>query len=312
MVPAPGPALERERAAEGLRALAQRGEADVARAHARRGDPGIEADAVVAHADAVGGSVVLEHDRDVRGMRVARDVREQLARAAEHRAVVRAGRALGQVERQLEACARRRGAGVLPDRRREPGLLEQVRVKIGDRSAQLGHRRRDRRVRACLRPVRRRPGRHVEVVAGREQVLDRAVVQILRQLPALPLLGRQRLGDEPLALCREHAYRRVAARQQQRQQRHREAEPGQVGGLHEHERERAAARSARVRRRLQHVHDRRRGGDRGRHERSPAEGDGDDREQEREAQLREAAARAVGERPGERRCPRWPSSARRA
>ena len=35
------------------------------RAHARRGDDRVEADAVVAHADAVGGSAVLEHDRDV-------------------------------------------------------------------------------------------------------------------------------------------------------------------------------------------------------------------------------------------------------
>ena len=108
-----------------------------------------------------------------------------------------------EVEVELEPARAGGGAGVLPDRRREPGLLEQVRVEVGDRSAQLGDRRRDRRVRARLRAVRSRLGRHVEVVAGREQVLDRAVVQILRQLPALPLLGRQRLGDEALALGRE-------------------------------------------------------------------------------------------------------------
>ena len=210
-----------------------------------------------------------------------------------------------------------RGARVLPDRGREPGLLEQVRVQVGDGPAQLGHGRRDRRVRARLGPVRRGLRRQVEVVAGGEQVLDRAVVQILRELPALPLLGRQRLGDEPLALRREQAHRGVAAGQEQREQRHREAEPGEVGGLHEHERERAAARAARVRRRLQHVDDRRGRGHRGRHERAPAERDGDDREQEREAQLREAAARAVRERARERdvddrhpvrgrRAPRWP------
>ena len=154
--------------------------------------------------------------------------------------------------------ARGRGARVLTDRGREPRLLEQVRVQVGDRAAQLGDGRRDGRVRARLGALGRRPGGQVEVVARREQVLDRAVVEILRELPALALLGRQRLGHEPLTLRREQAHRGVAARQQQREQREREAEPGEVGGLHEHERERAAARAARMRRRLQHVDDGRR------------------------------------------------------
>ena len=92
--------------------------------------------------------------------------------------------------------------------------------------------------------------RQVEVVPRGQQVLDRAVVQILRELPALPLLHRQRLGHETLTLRGEQAHRGVAARQQQREQREGEAEPGEVGGLHEHERERAAARAAGVRRRL--------------------------------------------------------------
>ena len=169
-------------------------------------------------------------------------------------------------------------------------------MEVGDRAAQLRDRGRDGRVGARFGAVGIRLGRHIEVVAGGEQVLDRAVVQILRELPALALLGGERLRDEALPLCREQPHGGLAPRQQQGEEGQREPEPGQVGRLDEHERERARAGTARVRSRLQHVDRSARHGHRGRHQRPPAERDGDDREKEREAQLREAAARAVGER----------------
>ena len=119
----------------------------------------------------------------------------------------------------------------------------------------------------------------------REEVLDRAVVQLLRELLALAFLHRQRLGDQTLPLRREQAHGGVAACEKQREEREGKAEPGEVGGLHEHEGGRAVARPARVRHGLYQVRRGRRRCDGGRPERPCPERDHDDREQEREAHL---------------------------
>ena len=97
-------ALERERAAQGLGALAQRGQADVARAHASPWPrPGSKPTPSSRTCTRSTSRFVPQRDRDARGARVPDDVGEQLARAAQHGAVVRARLALREVELELEA-----------------------------------------------------------------------------------------------------------------------------------------------------------------------------------------------------------------
>ena len=210
----------------------------------------IEADAVVAHARRDRHRRRARNcTRDVRGPRVAHDVREQLARAAQDGAVVGRRLALVEVELEREPGALGGRARGLPERRRQPRLLEQVRVQVGDRAAQLRDRRGDRRVRPRLGAVGRRRGRRHRGRGG-----PRAGSGSAPSWRSWASTLRSRSSAVSASATRRWRWaesrpqRAVAAREQQREQREREAEPGDVGRLHEHERERAAARAARVRR----------------------------------------------------------------
>ena len=90
-----------------------------------------------------------------------------------------------EVEPQLEAAAARRVPGDRPERGLEPGLVEDVRVELEDRVAQLRHALREGVVCAAECGMRQRLPGLLELVAGRQQVLDRLVVQGLGE--RLPL-----------------------------------------------------------------------------------------------------------------------------
>ena len=85
-------------------------------------------------------------------------------------------------------------------------------MELEHRLPQLGDRRLDGRVSSRERLVRlERPslGRLLEIVASREQILNRMVVEPLGQRAALTLAGAQRLGDQPSPPLGELGDRRV-------------------------------------------------------------------------------------------------------
>ena len=93
-----------------------------------------------------------------------------------------------QVEVEAEAAARGGVLGDRPQRGLEPRFLEDVRVQLEHRIPQLSHRLGDRGVGAVERRVGGRLRRLLELVAGREEVLDGVVVECLRERLALALL----------------------------------------------------------------------------------------------------------------------------
>ena len=71
----------------------------------------------------------------------------------------------------------------------------------------------------------------LELVQRREQVLDGVVVQTLCESLPLPLLGRQRIGEQPRARVGEMQHRLRAPRQQRREEDAGGAHPREVAGV---------------------------------------------------------------------------------
>ena len=73
-------------------------------------------------------------------------------------------------------------------------------MELEDGVAELPDGLGDRGVGSVERGMGERLGRLVELVARREQVLERVVVQRFGQRPALAFLGPERVGEQPRAL----------------------------------------------------------------------------------------------------------------
>jgi len=161
-------------------------------------------------------AAVLEQiDAHARRPGVSDDVRQELARRREDELFLRVTLAVPEVEVQLElgTCRRLNGNGA--DGRFEPRFVEDVRMEIEDRLAELMHGQRERVVGSAERRMTRRGALSdlLELVAGGEQVLGRPAVQRLggrfsrapprlaprpRQAAAPP---RQGLPRPPLKIC---------------------------------------------------------------------------------------------------------------
>ena len=115
--------------------------------------------------------------------------------------------------------------------RLEARLLEHVRVQLEHGLAQLRNRVDDR----IVRPRDGRMGRlaaHVlELVAREEQVLDRMVVQRLRERPSLALLGLKRVGQQAGASVCQASDLLGSLGEQRGEQHARHADPGEEAGL---------------------------------------------------------------------------------
>ena len=218
------------------------------------------------------------------------DVRQELARGREDELLLRMTVLVVQIELQLEARAARRLLGDRAERRLEPGLLEHVRVEVEDGLAQLPDRLGERGVGAVERGMRERLARLLELVARREQVLDRVVVQGLGERLALALLGLERVREQPRPRLGEPGDELGSAREQQREEDAGDADPGEEARLRDDEARRLRLPGGgvgdRLDRRRRPWSRRRRRGDR----RAEAEGDRDRHEEEREPGVRERAA----------------------
>ena len=248
-------------------------------------------------------------DRHVARLRMHRRVREQLACGAEEQHLLRVPPGIGEVEPDAERPAPRRTLAGSPQRGFEARLLEHVRMELEHRLPQLGDRRLDGRVGSGERLVRlERPslGHLLEVVASREQVLDRLVVEPLGERAALTLAGAQRLGDQPAPPLGELGDRSRSLLEHGRQEHGGEPDPEQVAGLDGDEPRRLRLRVGRMRDGLEKVRD---DGDRAREcrqSRPEAKCDRDRHEKVREPRFRVGASREDDEHRDRRHVDRCP------
>ena len=304
----PGP--DGERAADRLRPLGGGGEADVPPARRGLERPRRDADPVVGDEQLDlrrPGVATADADADVLGAAVAGGVGQQLARDGEDEVVADALGVGVDLDVGREAAAAPGALGHRLQRGAQPGLVEQVRVQVEHRLAELD----DRLVEALAHQVDRRVVARAELLAGGEQVLQRVVVQRLGQPPARRVLGRQRLGDEPPPAAGEVLHVAVAPGQHRREERRRGAHPEQEERLGDLERQRVGlpGHAARVGGHDDEVGQdaRARGG--GGERRAQQERGAHGQDEEGEAQLRERAAARVDEHAdedevGHRRRPR--------
>ena len=243
------------------------------------------------------GVAAADADADMLGAAVARGVGQQLAGDGEDEVVAEA---LGagvdlDVGREAPAASGALGHGLQGGA--QAGLVEQVRVQVEHRLAELD----DGLVEALAHEVERGVVARAELLPGGEQVLQRVVVQRLGQPAARRVLGRQRLGDEPAAAAGEVLHVAVAPGEHRRQERRRGAHPEQEERLRDLERQRVGlpGHAARVRGDDDEVGQdaRARGG--GGQRRAQQERRADGQDEEREAQLGERAAARVHEQADE-------------
>ena len=190
----PRGALEGERPARGLHPLGDRGEADVPLGERRLATARLHPVPVVGHLQLERVARARQLDRHPARVGVAGGVGEQLAGDREQHLVVEVERRAVDLDLGLEAAL---AAGLARDRAErllEPALLERHRMKRFDGLAQALDRRLDHLVRALhLRAPRRRLD---QLLVGREQRLQRIVVDQLRDPPPPLVLGLHHLGDE--------------------------------------------------------------------------------------------------------------------
>ncbi len=103
---------------------------------------------------------------------------------------------VAQLELEVEAPLARGLLGDGAQRRLEPGLLEDVGMQLEDRLPDLPDRLGERVVRPAKGGMDARLLRFLELVARREQVLQRLVVQRLGQRLPLTLLGVERVREQ--------------------------------------------------------------------------------------------------------------------
>ena len=139
----------------------------------------------------------------------------------------------GEVEVERDPRARRGLLRERADRDGKPGLLEHVRVELDHGVSQLPDRLHERRVGAIQRRMRCRLAGLLQLVARRQEVLERVVVQGLGEHAALPLLRVQRVREQPRALRGQLLDEGRTSRQHQRQQRAGGADPREEAGLGE-------------------------------------------------------------------------------
>ena len=163
-------------------------------------------------------------------------------------------------------------------------------MELEHRFSELSNGVRQRGVRPLERWMTDRFAGLFELVACGEQVLDRLVVERLRERLPLALLGFEGVGEQPRPALGEARDLRRAAVEQERKPDARGSDPGQEAGLGRDETRRLRLVGGRVEHGLgdvrRHGHD---DGD-GRDRRPEAEGDGDGDEEEREPIVRERAA----------------------
>ena len=225
----------------------------------------------------------LESERQLRGLRMPDDVREELTRRGEEQLLLRVPPLAVELEVEPKVSAHRRLLGERAQRGLEARLLEDVRVQVEDGVAQLPDGVEQRRVGPFERRMGLRLLRLLELVANREQVLDRMVVERLRERLALSLLGLERVREQARALVRQALDQLRAAREKQGKKDACDTDPREEPRLRDDEADglRAAARAG-WSDGLDHVR-RRRDDDRGRGQRrAQAEGDRHRHDEERE------------------------------
>ena len=177
-------------------------------------------------------AVLDEPHADPARPRVLGDVAEQLARGREDEHLdARVAVLVAKVELEREAGARRRLLRDGAERRLHARLLEHVRVQLGDRVPQLPHGVHESPVGSLERGMRRRLGDLLELMARREEILERVVVERLGEDPALPLLRLERVGEEARALLCEPAHLLGAPAELEGEEGTGEADPGKETGL---------------------------------------------------------------------------------
>ena len=102
--------------------------------------------------------------------------------------------------------------------------LAQLPDGLGERVVGAGERRMGERL-ACL----------LELVPRREEVLDRVVVESLGKRLALPLLGLERVGEQPRAGLGEAGDELGPPGEQHREEHAGDADPGEEPGLRDDE-----------------------------------------------------------------------------
>ena len=212
-------------------ALLARRQADVALKQRGRAPGGVEAAAVVAHLQLNPLRVGRDGHVDVRGAAVLDGVREQLAREEDDQLVVPPAGV--RVDRDGDLGPQPTGAAVgeRAERRRQPGMVEDIWVELEDFPAQLRHRLVDRAARTLERRVAARAVVIDELLPSDRERLHRLVVQQLGQPAPLALLGGQRVRGELAALLREAGDRRVALAEHLGDERGGQADQREVGDL---------------------------------------------------------------------------------
>ncbi len=151
---------------------------------------------------------------------------ERSSRAAEkQQLLLRMPPLVVELEVEPKVPARRGLLRERAQRRLEARLLEDVRMQVEDGIAQLPDGVEQRRVRPGERRMRLRLPCLLELVPGRQQVLDRMVVERLGERLALALLGLERVREQARALVREALDELRAPREEQREKDARDTDP---------------------------------------------------------------------------------------
>ena len=192
-------AAERERASRGLDPRPVRRQADVAACGAVLGRFLVDPAAVVGNHQAGPSALVREGDRRRGRLGVLDDVAQQLSGRRVQQTVDRGTQFVAptvELDRNRQPPSGRCRVGEPAQRARQAGVLEHGRVQLGHGGAQQ-----PRALRQCkLQPGERLgvgtlPG-VLEVMPRPQQVLQRAVVELLGERPALAILGAHQLPDQ--------------------------------------------------------------------------------------------------------------------
>ena len=194
-----------------------------------------EASAVVGDGELELSVGLAEEQRHLGRLRVAHDVRQELTGRREDELLLRMTRLVVKIELQLQVRPGRRLSTERTQRRLESAFLEHVRVEVEDGLAQLSDRLGERGVGAVQRGVRERLSRFLELVARREQILDRVIVERFGERLPLALLRGERVGKQPRPVLGEAGDELGSPREQHREEHAGDPDPGEISGLGEDE-----------------------------------------------------------------------------
>jgi hypothetical protein len=161
-------------------------------------------------------------------------VGEELARCPEQERLVGMSAGVIQVKVDIKASASARAFRDGPEGRFEACLVEDVRVELEDRAAQLGERLGESGM-SPLEVRRRAGGGALDVLTCGEEALDGVVVEVLGEDATFAVFGSHYVGQKLSSSPGKLGERLCACVQQTGEQRGRGSDPEEVSGLNCHE-----------------------------------------------------------------------------